>query len=68
MPATNFALLQWLVVDGIERCSLKTLLRRTRQNSPARQSARAGTDGNALSGMQAMLTGYTQFINQYKNH
>jgi hypothetical protein len=27
----NFALLQWLVVEGIEQCSLKTLFRRTRQ-------------------------------------
>jgi hypothetical protein len=25
--ATNFTLLQWRVVDGIERCSLKLLLR-----------------------------------------
>ena len=31
--ATNFTLLQWLVVDGIEQCSLKTILGRTRQTS-----------------------------------
>ena len=30
----NFILLQWRVGDGIERCSLKLLFRRTRQTSP----------------------------------
>lgn len=28
-PVYNFTLLQWLVVDGIEQCSLKVLFRRT---------------------------------------
>jgi hypothetical protein len=31
LPVLNFTLLQWLVVEGIEQCSLKTLLGRTRQ-------------------------------------
>jgi len=40
----NFALLQWLVVDGIERSSLKLLFRRTRQTSPDK-SATASNAG-----------------------
>jgi hypothetical protein len=39
----NFTLLQWRVVDGIERCSLKTLFRRTRQTS----SDKSATASNA---------------------
>ena len=42
-PAANFALLQWRVVDVIERCSLKTLIRRTRQTS----SDKSATASNA---------------------
>jgi hypothetical protein len=42
-PVYNFALLQWRVVDGIERCSLKTLFRRTRQTS----SDKSATASNA---------------------
>jgi len=30
----NFVLLQWLVVDGIQRCNLKSLFRQTRLSSP----------------------------------
>jgi hypothetical protein len=41
--AYNFTLLQWLVVDGIEQCSLKTLFRRTRQTS----SDKSATASNA---------------------
>jgi len=39
----NFVLLQWLVVEGIERCSLKLLFRRTRQTS----SDKSATASNA---------------------
>jgi len=39
----NFALLQWRVVDGIERCSLKLLFRRTRPTS----SDKSATASNA---------------------
>ena len=41
---TNFALLQWRVVDGKERCSLKLLFRRTRPASPDK-SATASNAG-----------------------
>jgi len=30
----NFILLQWLVVEGIQRCNLKLLFRQTRLSSP----------------------------------
>jgi len=30
----NFILLQWLVVDGFQRCNLKLLFRQTRLSSP----------------------------------
>jgi hypothetical protein len=33
-PAPNITLLQWLVVEGIEQCSLKLLFRQTRLSSP----------------------------------
>jgi hypothetical protein len=39
----NFTLLQWLVVDGIAQCSLKTLFRRTRPTS----SDKSATASNA---------------------
>jgi hypothetical protein len=42
-PVYNFTLLQWLVVDGIAQCSLKLLLRRTRQTS----SDKSATASNA---------------------
>jgi hypothetical protein len=45
----NFALLQWLVVDGIEQCSLKTLFRRTRQTS-SDKSATASNAGRYAQG------------------
>ena len=41
----NFALLQWLVVDGIAQCSLKILFRRTRQTS----SDKSATARNTVS-------------------
>ena len=43
MAAYNFTLLQWLVVDGIEQCSLKLLFRRTRPTS----SDKSATASNA---------------------
>jgi hypothetical protein len=46
--AHNFALLQWLVVDGIELCSLKLLFRRTRPTS----SDKSATASNAGRYMQ----------------
>ena len=33
-PAANFIFLQWLVVDGFQRCNLKLLFRQTRLSSP----------------------------------
>jgi len=33
-PGHNFILLQWLVVDGFQRCNLKLLFRQTRLSSP----------------------------------
>jgi len=30
----NFILLQWLVVEGFQRCNLKILFRQTRLSSP----------------------------------
>ena len=34
MPAANFIFLQWLVVEGFQRCNLKLLFRQTRLSSP----------------------------------
>ncbi len=48
-PVYNFTLLQWRVVDGIERCSLKLLFRRTRQTS----SDKSATASNACRYAQA---------------
>ena len=47
-PVYNFALLQWRVVDGIERCSLKLLFRRTRPTS-SDKSATASNAGRYAS-------------------
>jgi len=33
-PVANFILLQWLVVDGFQRCNLKLLFWQTRLSSP----------------------------------
>jgi len=44
----NFTLLQWLVVDGIEQCSLKLLFRRTRPTS-SDKSATASNAGRYAS-------------------
>jgi hypothetical protein len=50
MPhVANFALLQWRVVDGIAKCSLKLLFRRTRQTS-SDKSATASNAGRYLQG------------------
>ena len=43
-PATNFALLQWRVVDVAAQCNLITIARRTRQTSPDK-SATASNAG-----------------------
>ena len=40
----NFALLQWLVVDGIAQCSLKLLFRRTRQTSSDKSATASNAD------------------------
>jgi hypothetical protein len=53
-PVANFALLQWLVVEGFQRCSLKTLFRRTRQTS----SDKSATASNAGR--------YSQCLEKYK--
>ena len=50
-PAGNLALLQWLVVDGIERCSLKLLFRRTRPTVVG-QSATASNAGRCVICLQ----------------
>jgi hypothetical protein len=34
LTGANFILLQWLVVDGFQRCNLKLLFRQTRLCSP----------------------------------
>jgi hypothetical protein len=34
LAAHNFILLQWLVVEGFQRCNLKLLFRQTRLSSP----------------------------------
>jgi len=33
-PGHNIILLQWLVVEGFQRCNLKLLFRQTRLSSP----------------------------------
>jgi hypothetical protein len=33
-PGHNFVLLQWLVVEGFQRCNLKLLFRQTRLSPP----------------------------------
>jgi hypothetical protein len=46
----NFALLQWLVVDGFQQRNLKLLFRRTRQTS----SDKSATASNAGRYLQAL--------------
>jgi len=48
-PATNLALLQWLVVDVAGQCGLITIARRTRQAS----SDKSATASNADRWLQA---------------
>jgi hypothetical protein len=62
VAAHNFTLLQWLVVDGIERCSLKTLFRRTRQIS----SDKSATASNAGRYKQALIRHSTTINNKTK--
>jgi hypothetical protein len=45
----NFTLLQWLVVEGFQRCSLKLLFRRTRPTS-SDKSATASNAGRYTQG------------------
>src|SRR5208283_5168597 len=40
---TNFALLQWRVVDGTAQCNLITIARRTRQTSPDKSATASNT-------------------------
>jgi hypothetical protein len=43
-PATNLALLQWLVVDVAGQCSLITIARRTRQTSSDKSATASNAD------------------------
>jgi hypothetical protein len=40
----NFALLQWLVVEGAAQCSLITIARRTRQTSSDKSATASNAD------------------------
>ncbi|MGD0711867.1 MAG: hypothetical protein ABR968_11895 [Bacteroidales bacterium] len=43
-PATNFALLQWRVVDVAGQCGLITIARRTRQTSSDKSATASNAD------------------------